>query len=225
MLILLLLLIVLIFFVPYGVDLAFADGVFRLGVRAGPFRIGLYPPSPLIQKLLSKKQKGKKPKQEPEQSEEAPKPEPLDKTEKIPKKREWDLDTILALLKMGIHAVRRFFRSFTVDFFQLHLLLASNDPYTTAMEYAAACSAVEALPAMCADAIRVRRRDIQIGSDFLTEKPQIKLRLVLTLQLFRLVHLAVALAAEFIAWKIKTRRANAAAASERKADNGRHKVQ
>ena len=36
---------------------------------------------------------------------------------------------------MGAHAIRRFFRSFTVDYFKLHCTAAASDPYDTAMEY------------------------------------------------------------------------------------------
>ena len=48
------------------------------------------------------------------------------------------------------------------------------------------------------------------------------MRIVLSLQLFRLVHLAVALGVEFLKWKINSRRDEPAAAmNERKDDNGR----
>ena len=116
---------------------------------------------------------------------------------------------LLALLKMGIHAIRRFFRSFTVDLFRLHLIVASPDPYDTAVRYGSICSAVEALPELCGARIRVLRRDIEIGSDFLAEKPTFTGEIDITLQLFRLVHMAVAFAAEFIVWKIKNRRSSA----------------
>lgn len=46
-----------------------------------------------------------------------------------------DFDTIVALLRMGSHAIRRFFRSFTVNFFQLHYTVACRDPYDTAIQY------------------------------------------------------------------------------------------
>ncbi len=218
-------LIVLVFFVPYGVDASYEDGVFRLGIQAGPFRFGLYPKKPLTPRQIARRERKKAKKQTAASSEEEKPPEEkkevLDEKEKIPKKREMDLDTILALLKMGIHAIRRFFRSFTVNLFRLHCTVASRDPYTTAMEYAAVCSTVEALPAMCGPVIRVHRRDIVIGSDFLSETPVFSGRITLTLQLFRLVHLAVALLVEYVIWKIKRRAAKKAAASERKDENGR----
>ena len=228
-------LILLIFFVPYGVDAAYEDGVFRLGIQAGPFRIGLYPKKPPTPRQIARRERKKSKKQAAAEEKDAAEPdaekppeekkEKLDETEKIPKKRELDLDTILALLKMGVHAIRRFFRSFTVNYFKLHCTVASRDPYTTAMEYAALCSTMEALPAMCGPVIRVHRRDIVIGSDFLSEAPTFSGRITLTLQLFRLVHLAVAFLVEYLIFTIKRRAAKKAAASERKDENGRQPTQ
>ena len=133
-----------------------------------------------------------------------------------------DFDTIVALLRMGSHAIRRFFRSFTVNFFQLHYTVACRDPYDTAIQYGMACAAAETLPALAGKKIRVLRRDIEIGADYTSEEPTVSARIVLSLQLFRLVHLAVALGVEFLKWKINSRREQPAAAmNERKDDNGR----
>ena len=98
--------------------------------------------------------------------------------------------------------------------------LISDDPRQSAKTYA--CAAAEALPALAGKKIRVLRRDIEIGADYTSEEPIIAVRIVLSLQLFRLVHLAVALGAEFLKWKINSRREQPAAAmNERKDDNGR----
>ena len=173
-----------------------------------------------------KKKARQQPKDKPiEEKPPEEKKEKLDETEKIPQKRELDPETILALLKMAIHAIRRLFRSFTINYFKLHCTAASRDPYTTAMEYAALCSTVEALPAMCGSVIRVKRRDIVISSDFLSDKPVFSGRIMLTIQLFRLVHLAVAFLVEYVIFTFKRRAAKKAAASERKDEDGRQPTQ
>jgi len=225
-----LLLILLIFFVPYGVDAMYADGVFRLGIQAGPIRIRLLPKKPLTPRQLLKEEKKRAKKEAKKAAKEAKKKESeekekLDATEKVKPKRKLEIDFLLALLRMGAHAIRRFFRSFTIDFFQLHYTVATADPYSTATQYAYICSAVEALPSLCGGVIRVRRKDIQIGTDFIRGEPQISGRITLTLQLFRLVHLAVAFGVEFIQWKIQHRRKTSAEATERKDDNGRQQDQ
>ena len=126
---------------------------------------------------------------------------------------------------MAARAIRRFFRSFTIDLFRLRFVAAGRDPYKTAMTYGYACSAVEALPELAAPVIRVARRDVALAADFTAEKPEIDMRVVLTVQLYKLVHMAAAFAAEYLRYRIKARRERSAAASERTDENGRQQDQ
>ena len=220
-------LILLVFFLPYGVDVGYADEVFRVGIKAGPIRVWLLPKKPLTEKQKQKAE-AKKAKKEERRAAKAAKKAAAAKEKEIndavtvKPKPKLDFDTVVTLLRMGSHAIRRFFRSFTVNFFQLHYTVACRDPYDTAVQYGIACAAAEALPALAGKKIRVLRRDIEIGADYTSEEPVIAVRIVLSLQLFRLVHLAVALGVEFLKWKINSRREEpAAATNERKDDNGR----
>lgn len=220
-------LILLVFFLPYGVDVGYADEVLRVGIKAGPIRVWLLPKKPLTEKQKQKAE-AKKAKKEERRAAKAAKKAAAAKDKEIndavtvKPKPKLDFDTIVALLRMGSHAIRRFFRSFTVNFFQLHYTVACRDPYDTAIQYGMACAAAEALPALAGKKIRVLRRDIKIGADYTSEEPVIAVHIVLSLQLFRLVHLAVALGVEFLKWKINSRREEpAAATNERKDDNGR----
>ena len=220
-------LILLVFFLPYGVDVGYADEVLRVGIKAGPIRVWLLPKKPLTEKQKQKAE-AKKAKKEKRRAAKAAKKAAATKDKEIndavtvKPKPKLDFDTIVALLRMGSHAIRRFFRSFTVNFFQLHYTVACRDPYDTAIQYGMACAAAEALPALAGKKIRVLRRDIEIGADYTSEEPVIAVHIVLSLQLFRLVHLAVALGVEFLKWKINSRREEpAAATNERKDDNGR----
>lgn len=220
-------LILLVFFLPYGVDVGYADEVLRVGIKAGPIRVWLLPKKPLTEKQKQKAE-AKKAKKKERRAAKAAKKAAATKDKEIndavtvKPKPKLDFDTIVALLRMGSHAIRRFFRSFTVNFFQLHYTVACRDPYDTAIQYGMACAAAEALPALAGKKIRVLRRDIEIGADYTSEEPVIAVHIVLSLQLFRLVHLAVALGVEFLKWKINSRREEpAAATNERKDDNGR----
>lgn len=220
-------LILLVFFLPYGVDVGYADEVLRVGIKAGPIRVWLLPKKPLTEKQKQKAE-AKKAKKEERRAAKAAKKAAAAKDKEIndavtvKPKPKLDFDTIVTLLRMGSHAIRRFFRSFTVNFFQLHYTVACRDPYDTAIQYGMACAAAEALPALAGKKIRVLRRDIEIGADYTSEEPVIAVHIVLSLQLFRLVHLAVALGVEFLKWKINSRREEpAAATNERKDDNGR----
>ena len=212
-------LILLVFFLPYGVDVGYADEVLRVGIKAGPLRIWLLPKKPLTEKqrLKAEAKKAKK------EARRAAKEKEINDSVTVKPKPKLDFDTIVALLRMGSHAIRRFFRSFTVNFFQLHYTVACRDPYDTAIQYGMACAAAETLPALAGKKIRVLRRDIEIGADYTSEEPTVSAHIVLSLQLFRLVHLAVALGVEFLKWKINSRPEDkpAAATNERKDDNGR----
>ncbi len=213
-------LILLVFFLPYGVDVGYADEVLRVGIKAGPLRIWLLPKKPLTEKQKAKKEERRAAKAAKKAA--AAKDKEINDSVTVKPKPKLDFDTIVALLRMGSHAIRRFFRSFTVNFFQLHYTVACRDPYDTAIQYGMACAAAETLPALAGNKIRVLRRDIEIGADYTSEEPTISVRIVVSLQLFRLVHLAVALGVEFLKWKINSRRDEPAAAmNERKDDNGR----
>ncbi len=202
--------IALIFFVPYGIGVRYDGESVFVTVRAWFLRFRVFPRKPLTEKQKARKEEKKqKKKQKKEKETSESLDDPKNTSEKVKKKSPPDPEFLLALLKMGIHAIRRFFRSFTVDLFRLHLIVASPDPYDTAIRYGSICSAVEALPELCGNRIRVLRRDIEIGSDYLAERPAFTGEIVITLQLFRLVHMAVAFAAEFLIWKIKNRRSSA----------------
>ena len=222
-LIILLALIALVFFVPYGVDAAYENGQARLCVRAGPVSIRLYPKKPKTEKQLEKERRKKEKKAAKAQAKKAEKekkpadqgePQAKDETIKVKKQRQLDLDTILALLEMGVKAIRRFFRSFTVNYFKLHCTMAGSDPYNTAMGYGYLCSAVEGLRGLSEDRITLQRRDIALDADFTLEKPIVDGRIIITLQLFKIVHLAAAFGVEYLIWTIKNRREKKAAAAE-----------
>lgn len=133
-------LILLVFFLPYGVDVGYADEVLRVGIKAGPLRVWLLPKKPLTEKqrLKAEAQKAKKEARRAARAAKkaaAAKEKEINDSVTVKPKPKLDFDTIVALLRMGSHAIRRFFRSFTVNFFQLHYTVACRDPYDTAIQY------------------------------------------------------------------------------------------
>ena len=69
---------------------------------------------------------------------------------------------------------------------------------------------------------RLRRRDIALGCDFTRTFPEIAFRIVVTVQLYKFVHMAFMFLAEYVIWKIRKRREKKAAAlAQREDDNGR----
>ena len=154
------------------------------GIKAGPLRIWLLPKKPLTEKQrLKAEAKSQKRKRaalpRPQRRPPLPRKKEINDSVTVKPKPKLDFDTIVALLRMGSHAIRRFFRSFTVNFFQLHYTVACRDPYDTAIQYGMTCAAAETLPALAGKKIRVLRRDIEIGADYTSEEPTVSARIVL----------------------------------------------
>ena len=126
-LIILLVLILLIFFVPYGVGVSYEDKVFRLRIALGPFRYQLFPKKPMTEKQREKARRKKEKKDKKaaekkaaEEKKKAEKPAkkpsgPANETVKVKKQRKLDAETVRALLEMGMHVLRRFFRIFRIQ--------------------------------------------------------------------------------------------------------------
>ena len=219
----------LIFVVPYGVDAAYEDEVFRLGIKAGPFRIWLLPKKVKTEKQLKKQQEKEAKKQARKAEKDAKKAaakaeKARNQVQTVKPKKPLDIPFILALVKMGIRAVKRVFRSFTIDHLKLYYVVATKDPYDTAIQYSYLCGALAALPEIAGNVIHIRKPDVQIGMDFTQEKPVICGRIVISLQLYKIVCVALAFAVEFIRWK-KTHRSSDVEANERKDENGREQDQ
>ena len=207
----------LIFAVPYGVDASYENAVLRLGVKAGPFRIWLLPKKEKSEKKLQKQQNkaaGKKPAKNKEQ----------DQAQTVKPKKKLDIPFLIALVKIGCRAIKRVSRSFSVDYLRLYYVVATNDPYDTAIQYSYLCGALAAVPEILGDTVHVRKQDVQLGMDFTREKPEISGRIVISLQLYKLVWVACLFGVEFMRWK-KTHRTPDVEANERENENGREQNQ
>ena len=187
---------------PVGVDAAYADDVFSLAARIGPFRLRLLPKPP------DQKPKKKKP--------------PKSKKEK-PKKQSAppDIRTILALAKLGLQALDRF-----RQLLRLVFVSGASDPYDTALAFGYVNAALGALMPLAERALRIDERDIQTGVDFQAERPRIDARIVCTIRIGQIVIIALAFGAGFLKQKMHAKQARAAraktapATQERKVSNG-----
>lgn len=221
-LIIIMAILLLLFVVPYGVDAIYEEGIFRLGVKLGPIRIWVIPQKTKTEKQLLRQQKKAERKREKKALKDAEKQQNQSIT--VKPKKPLDLPFIFALIKMGIRAVRRVFHSFVIDRLKLHYVVATKDPYETAIQYSYLCAAVAAIPEIAGDAIRIRKPDVQIGMDFTREKPEFCGRILISLQLYKIVLIALSFAVELIRWK-RTHRRSDVIANERKDENGREQDQ
>ena len=181
---------------PVGVDAAYADDVFSLAARIGPFRLRLLPKPP----------------------DQKPKP----KKRSAPP----DIRTILTLAKLGLQALDRFRQRLRVQLLRLVFVSGASDPYDTALAFGYVNAALGALTPLAERALRIDERDIQTGVDFQAERPRIDARIVCTIRIGQIVIIALAFGAGFLKQKMHAKQARAAraktapATQERKVSNG-----
>lgn len=223
-LIIILLLLLLIFFVPYGVDAAYEGGEICVKVKAGFLRLTVFPRKEKnkTEAQLQKEAERKAKKAAEKAAKKAEKEAAAAAAPPQPKKKP-DIHFLLALAKMGLRAVKRLFRSFSIDFLKLHYVAATSDPYDTAMQYSYLGAAFNAIAATAGTSIRVKKSDVWLDADFVSETPQIEARLVLSLQLYKVVLLAAAFGMEYLKWK--RQHPTGTDTTERTDENGREQDQ
>ena len=201
-LIIILLLVLLIFFVPYGVDAAYLGGAVTLRIKAGFLRFTVFPrkEKPKSEAQLRREEERKAKRAARKAAKKAAKETAAAAAPPKPKKKP-DIHFLLALAQMGLRAVRRLFRSFSIDFLMLHYVVATPDPCDTATQYSWLGAAFNAIAATAGKRIRVKKSDVWLDADFTEESPQLEGRLVLSLQLYKVVALAVAFGLEYLKWK------------------------
>ena len=191
---------------PVGVDAAYADEVFSLAARIGPFRLRLLPKPP---DAKPKKEKPQKPKKEKPKKSAPP-----------------DIKTILGLVKLGLQALDRLRQRLRVRLLRLVFVSGAPDPYDTALAFGYVNAALGALTPLAERTLRIDERDIQTGVDFQTERPRIDARIVCTIRIGQIVVIVLAFGAGFLKQKLHSKQDRAAraktapATQERKVSNG-----
>ncbi len=177
------LVLLLIGLIPVGVDAAW-DGALTLAVRAGPlsFRIGGKGDKPADgdgeEKAEKKAGKKRKKKKKPEDGER-------------PKRGLPPTPVLKSIVRRGWRALCRLVASLRVDVLRVHFTSAFGDPYTTAMAYAAAGTAMEGL--LRAGGGHIRFSDLRADVDFDADSPVIDGRVRVTIRIFRAVGAALRL--------------------------------
>ena len=131
-------------------------------------------------------------------------------------KAKLDLSLILNLANIALHALNRFRISLRIDQFRLRFIIASDDPYTTAMTYGHVQAAIGMLAPRIRSAFTVRESHVEMGTDFLASKPEIEARLVLTIRIGRIFGVLFATGFEFLRYMLKRKQQEAKAAKREK---------
>lgn len=155
-----------------------AEGVL-VRLRAGPFKVELFPGKPAGEKKSkpSKEQKKKKKPVRPK--------EPVPLTEKVG----GALELFQELLPVALDAVGKLFGKLRVDELVFHLTWAAADPASAAIGYGAGQAVLGAIWPLLDNALDIRRRDVGVAVDFRSTAPVIYARASLSFTVGQLLTL------------------------------------
>ena len=162
---------------PVGVDGAYGAEGIALALKIGPFRLTVLPG-----------RKRKKPHREKREK----KPRQSKKTKTAAGNRP-DLQLILEAVRAGLRALGRFRRRLRVDLFRLRFVSGNPDPYRAAMNCAYASALLGSLGPAAGRAFRVEESRVETCVDFQAEKSVLDVRAVLSVRIWELLYVGLAL--------------------------------
>ncbi len=182
----------LLLMLPIGADAAFGDDGFSLELKLGPLRRQLLP----SQKPKAKNAKKKKRRDAS-----------VSADEKKPKRKmKLTLDDILELLHIALKTLDRFRLHLSVDLFQLHWIAGAEDPYDAVLQFGRVNEALGLLRPSAHRVLNVRRDDLLTELDFAADRPKISGRIILSIQIWEIILLALCAGGSAAGWYIRKRR-------------------
>ena len=166
---------------PLGVRVRYdCDGA-AVKVLAGPVRILIYPrPKKEKPKKEGKKLAEKKPKQQTGKS----------AAEASEKKAGGSLTDFLPLVKLALELLNDFRRKLRVDYLELKLVLAGDDPCDLAVNYGRAWAALGNLLPRLERVLVIRKRDLNVECDFTADSTLVTAGADITITFGKLITLA-----------------------------------
>lgn len=174
---------------PLGVSVNYDSDGALVKVILGPVKITVFP--------LPKKEKKTKEKKEPKKKAEKTKPasqeEPLPKPPQPPKEEKPKKENggswtdFLPLVKLALNLLGDFRRKLRLNYLQLKLIMAADDPCDLAVNYGRAWAAVGNLMPQLERLFVIKKRDIEVECDFAASETLVIARLDLTITLGRLL--------------------------------------
>lgn len=169
---------ILLCILPLGISAAYNVHGFFLRVIAGPFRITLLPTTKKNKKIDKK---------EPNKDQIAVKN--AKPTKKQDSKTGGDLKDFIPFVKIALEFLDDFRRKLRVDCLEMKLILAGGDPCDLSLNYGKAWTALGNLMPQLERVFVIRKRDLEIECDYMSEKTIIYARIDLTITLGRLIYI------------------------------------
>lgn len=176
--------VILIAILPLGCSLWYDAKGLRIFILAGPFRICVYP----ARKRVSKKSGKPKTKLQKKSSEKKPTKDTAGGS----------LRDFRPLLKLALSLLNQLRCRLLVRRLELSLLLAGDDPYDLAILQGRIWAAVGSLDPILNRSLRIRRKHVDISSDFLRDTSVVTARMEVTITVGHLVVLGVRFGARAI---------------------------
>ncbi len=171
---------ILLAILPLGVSVRYHAEGLALKIIAGPFRIRILP---------AKKKEPKKEKPKKQKKEKMTKPQKKDGEK--PKEKGGSVLDFLPLVRVALDMLNSFRRKLRVNFLEMKLILAADDPCDLAVNYGRAWAALGNLMPQLERFLVIKRRDLEVECDFEASETVIIARLDLTITLGRILGIAV----------------------------------
>lgn len=166
--------IVLLAYLPLGVTASYDSGGPRIKLIAGPVRLPLYP-------AKKKEKKPEKPKQEKKTSQTSATAQK--------QKKGGSFSDFLPLVQSVLDFLDAFRWKMRVNRLELKLILAADDPCDLAVNYGRAWAALGNLIPILERQLVIKKRNLEVECDFLSDKTLIIARVDLTVTLGRIFSL------------------------------------
>lgn len=185
-----LLVLLLVLLLPVGADGCW-DGAERwVKLKIGPFRKTILPGS-------GRKKRKKKPKAEAQTAQTGQKPKP--KLKLAP-------EDVMELLKIGMNILRHFNYHLSIDRLHLRYTAAAADPYGAVLQYGHVNALLGVLAGPLHTVFRIRDEDVCTELDFEATRPRVAARLVLVIQIWEILYIAICEGVAGLKWYLREKR-------------------
>ena len=175
---------VLLAVLPLGVSAVYDEAGPVVRLIAGPVRICVYPSKPKKEKESQKPKKETEKKEKPAKEKKSTQGEPAEK-------KGGSFQDFFPLASLVLELLGDFRRKLRVNRLELRLILAGDDPCDLAVNYGKAWAALGNLMPQLERIFTIKKRNVEVECDFVSDKTLIFARLDLTITLGRLLSMSV----------------------------------
>lgn len=176
----------LIAFIPVGAQVRFDSGGFLVRIIAGCFRLTVYPMKKRKKKPAEESKAGAESQKNPKEKK-ASQPQSAAPSDGDPKGG--SLQDFLPFVRLCLDFMNQFRKKMLVNYLQLKLILAGEDPCNLAENYGRAWAAMGNLLPMLERVFHIGKRDWEVECDFAAQETLVIFRMDVTLLVWQVFSL------------------------------------